>query len=84
MSHIIAHERINDVTTEIRKPSDRFASWIEEMTRQINLNTPILGTGSPEGVVIGEPGQFYINTAGVAGSVIYAKKTGSGSTGWSL
>lgn len=39
----------------------------------------ILGEGSPEGVVTGEPGQSYINTLTYSW---WIKLTGSGNTGW--
>jgi hypothetical protein len=40
------------------------------------------GTGTPEGVVTAQPGSFYSNSAGGAGTTLYVKETGSGNTGW--
>jgi hypothetical protein len=41
------------------------------------------GAGSPEGVVPGSPGDFYTNTTGGAGTTLYVKETGVGTTtGW--
>lgn len=41
------------------------------------------GSGSPEGVVPGSPGDFYTNTTGGAGSTLFVKETGVGTTtGW--
>jgi hypothetical protein len=41
--------------------------------------TPTSGTGSPEGVVTGDPGRTYSQTDG---NHFYYKKTGTGNTGW--
>jgi len=41
------------------------------------------GTGSPAGVVFGSPGDTYINLSGGAGTTLYVKETGVGTTaGW--
>lgn len=43
----------------------------------------ISGTGSPEGVTIGNVGDLYINKSGGAGTTLYVKETGNGTnTGW--
>lgn len=65
-------------------PTLRGATWIEEITRAVNLNTPIQGTGSPEGVVKANVGQSYMDLAGASESVLYIKQTGAGDTGWIL
>ncbi len=39
----------------------------------------LAGGGSPEGAVTAEPGHTYLDTATGA---FYAKKTGSGNSGW--
>lgn len=39
------------------------------------------GTGSPEGVVSAEEGILYVDTSTTPPS-LWAKKTGSGNTGW--
>lgn len=65
-------------------PTLRGASWIEELTRIVNLNTPIQGAGSPEGVVAAEVTQMYMDTSGASESVLYIKQSGSGNTGWKL
>lgn len=52
---------------------------IQELVRVINLLTPIRGTATPEGSIIGSPDQhFWDATAGV----MYFKDTGTGNTGW--
>ena len=62
----------------------RMAEFIEAITRQVNQNIPLSGTGSPEGVLTAEPFKTYLDTAAAAGSNYYVKKTGSGDAGWQL
>jgi hypothetical protein len=41
------------------------------------------GSGSPNGVIIGNPGNLYLNRSGGAGTTLYVKESGSGTnTGW--
>lgn len=53
---------------------------------QVALGTGIKissGTGSPEGVVAGSPGDLYTNTVGGANTTLYVKESGSATkTGW--
>jgi len=42
------------------------------------------GTGSPEGVVTADPGTYYTDTALTNGAMRWAKKTGTGNTGWEV
>ena len=44
----------------------------------------IYGTGSPEGVVTAPVGTYYTDTALTNGALRWAKKTGSGNTGWQV
>lgn len=46
------------------------------------LSILIQGEGSPEGVVVAAVGSLYQRTDGGAGTSLYAKESGSGSTGW--
>jgi len=62
----------------------RMAEFLEAITRQVNQNITISGTGSPEGVVTAEPFKTYLDTAAAAGSNFFVKKTGAGNTGWQL
>lgn len=63
---------------------DQFQRW----TREANNAITIIGTGSPEGVVEAEQGQEYMDDAGTAGSIKYAKRdsdiSGDKSKGWIL
>lgn len=41
------------------------------------------GVGSPEAVLVGNPGDLYVNTDGGAGITLYVKETGVATdTGW--
>jgi hypothetical protein len=40
------------------------------------------GAGSPEGITTAAIGSLYLRTDGAAGSSVYVKESGSGSTGW--
>ena len=42
------------------------------------------GTGSPEGVITAPVGTYYTDTAITNGALRWAKKTGSGNTGWQV
>ena len=81
---IIPLERYSSVIGEDGKLTLRAASFFEEITRQINLNTPIEGTGSPESVITASIGQRYLDTAGASENVLYIKQSGTGNTGWIL
>jgi len=81
---IVPFERYSQFTDENGKLTLRAASFLEELATEINLNTPVQGSGSPEGVITAEIGQRYMDTAGTAGSVLYIKQSGSGDTGWIL
>lgn len=41
-------------------------------------------TGSPEGVVTGDVGEFYADTAATNGASVWYKTSGSGNTGWKV
>lgn len=81
---LINFERFEDIATEEGKPTLRFSEFLREMTRAVNLNTPLTGTGSPEGVLTAEPTQRYMDTTGASEAVLYIKQTGTGNTGWIL
>jgi hypothetical protein len=56
--------------------------------QDLELSAPIIGSGSPEGVVNARQYQLYINSAGGAGAVEYRKMLKSigtdTTTGWIL
>jgi len=78
-----------DFLTSIPDAND--PQWKDNLVRAVNynlqhssLNAPITGAGSPEGVVTANITQRYMDTLGVAGSILYIKQSGSGNTGWIL
>lgn len=77
-------ENVELFVMEDGRPSLRAAEFMREAVRVINLNTPIQGSGSPEGVITADPTQRYMDTAGASGSVLYIKQSGTGNTGWVL
>ena len=81
---IIPLERIVRWIDQSGKPTNRAASFIEEMTRQVNASTVLSGSGSPEGSVEANPKTLYMDETGSAGNILYIKKTGTGNTGWVL
>ena len=81
---IITPERFASFVDSNGQPTQRGAEYLESLTRQVNTSAITAGTGSPEGVVIGTPGETYVDTAGAPGSTQYVKVTGTGNTGWSL
>ena len=77
-------QRFIQITTPNSEMTDRMAQFMEALTRQVNQNTVLSDSGSPEGVITAEPTTLYMDTAGSAGSILYVKKTGAGDTGWIL
>lgn len=79
---IFNHHRI--VGDDGMLPSDRMLDWMSQIT---DLDI-IIGTGSPEGVVIARQGREYMDDAGSAGAIKYIKKLadigGDRSQGWIL
>ena len=52
-------------------------------TLTVNGAVIVASTGSPNGVVTGNPGDMYLNKSGGAGTTLYIKESGSGTnTGW--
>ena len=81
---IVAFERFREWIQGDSSPTLRASEWIESITRQVNSNTILSGSGSPEGVITAEPKALYMDTAGSSGSIMYIKQTGAGNTGWIL
>jgi len=61
-----------------------FAGWNAILDRLVAFSVSIpAGKGSPNGNVIGKPGDLYINISGGAGTTLYVKESGNGTnTGW--
>ena len=65
-------------------PSEQSRSWINAVT----LSIPIIGTGSPEGVVEAQQRQTYLDEAGTDNTTSYIKRVndiaGDKTMGWVL
>ena len=58
------------------------ASGVNQITLGIGINVSA-GTGSPNSVVSGNPGDLYLNLSGGAGTTLYVKESGTNTkTGW--
>jgi hypothetical protein len=72
------------IIDESGKMAQAFRTW----TLDASLSIPIIGSGSPEGVVEARQYQLYINSAGTAGLIEYRKMLsqigGNRAQGWIL
>lgn len=83
-------ERVNPLTTnrpineENRTQSQEMRDWSNTVTDLL----PIIGTGSPEGVVEARQGASYMDDAGTTGNIKYSKRdvdiAGDRTKGWIL
>lgn len=74
---------MNANTLDVSVPSGNLV--IGTSSKGIDFSGGVLwrtGTGSPENVVTASVGSMYTNVAGGAGTTLYVKESGSGSTGW--
>ena len=61
---------------------DQFSRWLEILRQRIRtVPCFVESTGSPEGVIAGQKGDFYFDTSG---NVYYYKTTDTGNTGWAV
>lgn len=64
--------------------AQQFRTW----TLDVSLSIPIIGTGSPEGVVTARQYSLYIDSTGASGSIEYRKMLpdigGDVTQGWKL
>ena len=58
--------------------------WFSNLVVAVNglLSSTREGLGSPEGVITAPVGTLYRRLDGGAGTILYAKHTGIGNTGW--
>ncbi len=84
MTHLIDYDRSIKFVDSDGKTVLRSAEFLRELVQQINLNSTLIGTGSPEGVISAEITKKYMDLSGVSGSILYIKQSGSGNTGWIL
>lgn len=64
---------INPITLENLTMSDEFRTWALQLVNEVNALTPIVGAGSPEGVVSAPQYSLYLNSAGISGTIEYRK-----------
>lgn len=57
----------------------QFYTWMDQITEAVK--PPLVGSGSPEGVIVATVGRWYVDTDTV-GTGIYLKESGEGDTGW--
>ena len=65
-----------------------FREWSRQITNEVNNNSLVFGTGSPDGIVESNKGTEYMDEAGTASAIKYIKKfddvAGDKSLGWIL
>lgn len=77
------HSLIGGVDTELLRFSTRLLLPQNTIGNSNDDRQFTWGTGSPEGVVTASPGSLFLRTDGAAGTTLYVKETGTGtSTGW--
>lgn len=70
-----------DVSQRLADEQGRSTPYLENF---LYLREILMGSGSPEGVVSATPTTLYMDTAGLSGSILYIKQSGTGNTGWIL
>lgn len=73
---------LGDVLTK-KSPANGDADWAAPSDGG-GSSYELRGTGFPEGVVTANPGTYYTDTAATNGAWRWLKKSGTGSTGWSV
>lgn len=67
------------------KTEDDLRDFVQQTIQDLLPPRPPItgGTGDPNGVVVGSPGNLYLNRSGGAGTTLYVKETGvNTNTGW--
>lgn len=60
-----------------------FADYISILTELVNVNSaPLIGAGTPEGVIVALKFRWYVDTSAPVGEGLYLKESGNGDTGW--
>lgn len=83
MADIIAPAYGDIITEQSGVAENQFFIWMQEITSAVNNLQPLVGSGSPEGVVTASVGRWYVDQD-TAGTGIYLKESGDGSDGWAL
>ena len=85
MPNIVPLDPLTRIVDENGLMTQVARDWVQDVTN----NDPIIGTGSPEGVVTAFQGRSYMDDAGTAGAISYIKRDaddglGDTSKGWIL
>ena len=79
----VPHRFVDPKTGILTLEARLFLEWFSDVLRGSPANCTVTwGTGSPESVVTAPVGSLFLRTNGSAGAVLYAKNSGTGSTGW--
>jgi len=84
LAKVINFDKMTKIVDEEGLPLKRIFAWMTSVTDAINALITLSGAGSPEGVVIGRVGQWYVDTSTAPGTGMYYKQSGEGDTGWRL
>lgn len=81
---VITPNPTHTIVDKLGLMNTRFRTWTQQLTRAV----PLRGTGSPEGVFEAFENQFYVDSAGIAGAILYVKRdadiAGDRTLGWIL
>jgi hypothetical protein len=74
---------LQKITTAINGTSDKVAPGVSQVTIGQGTLKINAGSGVPNGVLVGSPGDLYVNQAGGAGQTLWVKESGAATnTGW--
>lgn len=82
MSHLFSIRPFAAIPTNVREWSSFFNRFDPRNPASTSIDGIYSGAGSPEGVVTASVGSIYGRTDGGAGTTLYVKESGTGSTGW--
>lgn len=73
---------LQGITDAINGTQGVAAPNVNQVTLGVGINISA-GTGTPNGVVSGNPGDLYVSLAGGSGTTLYVKQSGANTnTGW--
>ena len=82
MSRLFSIRSFVAIPQTVREWSSFFSRFDPRNPAQTSIEGLYSGAGSPEGIVIAAVGSLYGRTDGGAGTTLYVKESGTGSTGW--
>jgi hypothetical protein len=73
---------LQGITNALNGTQGVAAAGVDQITLGIGIRMSA-GAGSPNGVVVGNPGDLYVSMSGGAGTTFYVKESGTNTnTGW--